>query len=142
MKHPGGRPSRLDDHLFKEIKGLVLEGLNLKEIAEALDISYATIRDWEYENYKGFSDKMLSFKHERMLRKAEINVETLMDSEDERVMADMSKFVLERLNKKTYSSRVESTGADGQSLTITFDESFKKKNATPNTTSETEGDSI
>jgi hypothetical protein len=111
-----GRPTRLDDHLFREIKELVLDGLNLREIAEALDISYATMRDWEYENYKGFSDRMLSFKHERILTKAETNIEVLLDSEDERVQADISKFALERLNKKVYSTRVENTGADGKDI--------------------------
>jgi hypothetical protein len=111
-----GRPTKLDDHLFREIKELVLDGLNLREIAEALDISYATMRDWEYENYKGFSDRMLSFKHERILTKAETNIEVLLDSEDERVQADISKFALERLNKKVYSTRVESTGANGKEI--------------------------
>jgi uncharacterized protein YjcR len=142
MTREVGRPTKLDDHLFRKIKELVLDGLNLREIAETLDISYATMRDWEYENYKGFSDRMLSFKHERILTKAETNIEVLLDSEDERVQADISKFALERLNKKVYSTRVENTGADGSPLVITFDESFKNKNATPNTTSETEGDSI
>lgn len=76
------------------------------------------MRGWEYENYKSFSDKMLSYKHERMLRKAETNVEVLLDSEDERVASDMSKFVMETAGKKTYSKRVEQTGADGKDLPV------------------------
>jgi hypothetical protein len=116
MTREVGRPTKLDDHLFRKIKELVLDGLNLREIAETLDISYATMRDWEYENYKGFSDRMLSFKHERILTKAETNIEVLLDSEDERVQADISKFALERLNKKVYSTRVENTGANGKEI--------------------------
>ena len=111
-----GRPTLLDDHLFRKIKELVLDGLNLRQISEALEIPYATMRDWEYENYKSFSDKMLSFKHERMLLKAENNVEILMGAEDDRVKLDASKFTLETLNKKFYSKRTEQTGADGKEL--------------------------
>ena len=111
-----GRPSLLDDHLFRKIKELVLDKKNLREISEILEIPYATMRDWEYENYKGFSDRMLAFKHERMLRKAETNIEELMSSEDERVKADVSKFSLETLGKKTYSKRVEQSGVDGKEL--------------------------
>jgi len=111
-----GRPTLLDDHLFRKIKELVLDGLNLRQVSEALEIPYATMRDWEYENYKSFSDKMLSFKHERMLLKAENNVEVLMGAEDDRVKLDASKFTLETLNKKFYSKRTEQTGADGKEL--------------------------
>jgi hypothetical protein len=106
------RPTLLDDHLFRKIKDLVLEGLNLRQISETLEIPYATMRDWEYENYKGFSDRMLSFKHEKMIQRAEANVEVLMSSEDERVQADMSKFVLETLGKKSYSKRTDLTTND------------------------------
>ena len=113
-----GRPTLLDEHLYRKIKDLVLDGLNLREISESLEIPYHTMRDWEYENYKSFSDKMLSYKHERMLRKAETNVEVLLDSEDERVASDMSKFVMETVGKKTYSKRVEQTGADGKDLPV------------------------
>lgn len=111
-----GRPTLLDEHLFRKIRELVLDGNNLRQVSEALEIPYATMRDWEYENYKSFSDKMLSYKHERMLLKAESNVEVLMSAEDDRVKLDASKFTLEALNKKFYSKRVEQTGADGKEL--------------------------
>jgi hypothetical protein len=111
-----GRPTLLDEHLFRKIKDLVLDGNNLRQISEALEIPYATMRDWEYENYKSFSDKMLSYKHERLLRKAESNLEVLLDAEDDRLKGDMTKFTLESLNKKFYSKRQEQTGADGKDL--------------------------
>lgn len=113
-----GRPTLLDEHLFRKIRELVLDGNNLRQVSEALEIPYATMRDWEYENYKSFSDKMLSYKHERMLLKAESNVEVLMSAEDDRVKLDASKFTLEALNKKFYSKRVEQTGADGKELPV------------------------
>lgn len=111
-----GRPTLLDDHLYRKIKDLVLDGMNLRQISETLNIPYATMRDWDYENYKGFSDKLLSYKHERLLQKAEANLEVLLDAEDDRLKGDMTKFTLESLNKKFYSKRTEQTGADGKDL--------------------------
>lgn len=113
-----GRPTLLDDHLYRKIKDLVLDGMNLRQISESLEIPYATMRDWDYENYKGFSDKLLSYKHERLLQKAESNLEVLLDAEDDRLKGDMTKFTLESLNKRFYSKRQEQTGADGEQLTI------------------------
>jgi hypothetical protein len=65
---------------------------------------------------RDFSDILLSYKHERILNKAEANLEQLMDGEDERIRADLSKFALETLNKRHYSKRQEQTGADGKEL--------------------------
>lgn len=113
-----GRPTLLDDHLYRKIRELVLDGMNLRQISESLEIPYATMRDWDYENYKGFSDKLLSYKHERLLQKAESNLEVLLDAEDDRLKGDMTKFTLESLNKRFYSKRQEQTGADGEQLTI------------------------
>ena len=111
-----GRPTLLDDHLYRKIRDLVLDGMNLRQISESLEIPYATMRDWDYENYKGFSDKLLSYKHERLLQKAESNLEVLLDAEDDRLKGDMTKFTLESLNKKFYSKRTEQTGKDGEAL--------------------------
>lgn len=109
-KNDVGRPSLLDEHLFRKIKDLVVEGKNLREVSETLDISYATMRDWEYENYLSFSDKMLSYKHERMLKKAEANIEVLQESEDERVALQANTFIMETVGKKNYSKKTETEG--------------------------------
>ena len=112
-----GRPSVLDDEQFLlKIKDLYLDGNNEKQIAEILEIPLNTWNFWKWKNYQSFSDKLLSYKHERMIRKAEANVEVLMESEDERVQADISKFILETVGKRNYSKRIESTGADGKDL--------------------------
>lgn len=118
MANEVGRPSKLDMMLFRKIRELVLDGMNLRQISEALEIPYATMRDWEYENYESFSDKMLSFKHERMLHKAEINIETLMGSEDENINLKASIHVSETLGKKHYSKRNEIGGLDGEQLNL------------------------
>ena len=112
-----GRPSVLDDEqVVLKIKEMYLTGANEKTIAEAFSIPYDTWVYWKWKNYKGFADKLLSYKHERILNKAEANLEQLLDGEDERIRADLSKFALETLNKRHYSKRTEQTGADGKEL--------------------------
>lgn len=60
---------------------------------------------------------LINWKHERMTKKAEVKVETLIESEDEKVALNASTFVLERLNKKEYSSKTETDiTSGGQSL--------------------------
>ena len=51
------------------------------------------------------------------MEKAEDNLEVLLDSEDERVKGDMTKFVAKTLGKdEGYSERTEHTGKDGKDL--------------------------
>lgn len=122
-----GRPTELDDELFAEIRRLILEEKNLKEIAVILDIPESTIYHWSSDNYRSFADKYLSYEQERKLRKATLKIETLIDSEDERVALNASTFIAETLGKdRGYSKRTELTGANGKELKITFDSSFEK----------------
>lgn len=52
-----------------------------------------------------------------LIKKAEENLkEFLEEKKDKRLKADLTKFVLERLNKNKYSSRNEHTGKDGERL--------------------------
>ena len=132
-----GRPSQLDDEQFLlKIKELYLDGKTEKEIAQILEIPIGTWDYWKWKNYQGFSDKLLSYKHERIIQKAETNLEKLLEGDDERIRADLSKFALETLSKKNYSKRIDTdltTG--GKPLQIMFDGSFN------DTTRETEGNS-
>jgi hypothetical protein len=116
-----GRPSVLDDEQkVLKIKDLYLSGLNEKQIAEILEIPLDTWNYWKWKNYQSFNDKLLSYKHERMLLKAETNLEVLMASEDERVKADVSKFVSETIGKKHYSKKTETdlSNTDGSLKSI------------------------
>lgn len=118
MSNDVGRPSWLDDEqVVLKIRDLYLEGNNEKQICEILDIPLNTWNYWKWKNYQSFADKLLSYKHERILRKAESNLEVLLESEDERVMADMTKFSLETLGKNAgFTKRNELTGKDGKDL--------------------------
>lgn len=106
-----GRPSQLDDEQFLlKIRDLVIDNVTEKEIAKILDIPLGTWDYWKWKNYQGFNDKLLSYKHERMLRKAEANIEVLQESEDERVNLQANTFVLETLGKNKYSKKTEQEG--------------------------------
>lgn len=56
-------------------------------------------------------------RRKRMLQKAELRLETALDSEDERLAVDVAKFVAKTQGKNEgYSERTELTGKDGKDL--------------------------
>lgn len=59
-----------------------------------------------------------SLKSSYLVSKAEKNLDNLLDSEDEKVKADLTKFTLSRLNKEKYSERKELTGEEGKAINI------------------------
>lgn len=111
-----GRPTEIDDELFLKIKELFLDGKNMREVAETLEIPYKTMEGWKTRNYKGFSDKMIEFRLERMFEKSINNIEVLQDSEDEKVNLQANSLVAETVGKKWFSKRSELTGAEGKDL--------------------------
>lgn len=66
-------------------------------------------------------------RRKRMLNEAERKLEKLLGSDDEKIQADIAKFVAKTIGKKDWSERQEVTGADGKELTISFDPIFKKE---------------
>jgi len=54
----------------------------------------------------------------QIINKAEKNLDVLLESEDERIKSDMTKFTLSRLNKRKYSDRTEHTGKDGGDIKV------------------------
>lgn len=122
-----GRPTTLNDETFLKIKELYLDGKNMKEISEILDIPYKTMEGWKLRNYEGFKDKMIEYRLERMFDKSIENIEVLQDSEDERVNMQVNLTVAETVGKKWFSKRIEQTGKDGEPLKLVFDNSFSEK---------------
>ena len=111
MSEKVGAKTKLTDELFKEIKQSILAGNDLRETAKVCDINEGTLYVWHSDNYLNLADKILSWKHERMLKMAEGNLEGIMsiginDKETIKVVADVSKFVSETLGKKNYSKQV------------------------------------
>lgn len=137
---PAGRPTELDDELYLKIRDLVLEGKTLDIIAKELEIPFKTIESWSSRNYQGFNDRFRMYRQERMLMKAERNIEEIIEletiipaigafgpiidkktkkpvmrlsSELLKIKKDTSEFVAETLGKRHYSKRQENTGPDG-----------------------------
>lgn len=114
---PGaGRPTDLDDETLLKIKDLFISGRNLVEISESLKIPYKTLEGWKTRNYKGFSDKLIEFRLERMFEKSVVRIEQHQDSEDERVSLQANELVAKTVGKKFFSTRTEITGKDGKDL--------------------------
>ena len=60
-------------------------------------------------------------RRKRMLSKAEKKLDELIDSDDVRVSADVSKFIAKTIGKdEGYSDRTEHTGKNGESLSISI----------------------
>lgn len=117
MNKPGaGRPTELDKEMFLKIRDLVLDGKNMVEIAEILEIPYKTMEGWKTRNYEGFRDKWLQFQLEEMFQTSLIEIRALQEAEDDRVKFQANALVAKGLGKKYFSERVEQTGADGEKL--------------------------
>ena len=131
-----GRPSDLTDEMFAKIKVAILDGKNLKQIAEESEMSYSTITDWTYRNYRNITDKIEGWKRDRKLILAEKNIEEMLQMNTKniinnngklveqtdvglvRVKADLSKFTVETLGKKNYSKNVGITDGEGNPFSL------------------------
>lgn len=135
-----GRPSQLEDKEFLlKIRDLVLDNKSEVEMQEILGVPKGTWNTWKYTNFHNFSDLLLTYKHERMIRKAESNIEVLQESEDERVNLQANTFILETLAKNNYSKRNEVTGKDGQAILVMPTELIDKNETNESTITNSEG---
>lgn len=100
-----GRPTLLDDELLVKIRKCALDGMNLREMATTLELDENTVYGWHSRNYDGFKDKWLSYNHERLIRKAEIRLETSLDSEKEDIVLKAATFTLENLANAHYNKK-------------------------------------
>jgi len=126
-----GRPSLLQDEQFLlKIRNLVLEGLTEEKMQEILEIPKGTWDYWKWKNYESFQDKLMQYRHERMIRKAEANIEVLQESEDERVNIQANTFILETLAKKNYSKRTDMDITTAGKPIIQIAEAIANKNDT------------
>jgi len=132
-----GRPTDLTDKLLAEIRELILDGKNLKEIANIKGISESTIYSWHSLNYKGLTDLIEGWKRDRKLILADITSDTIqtlpviddngkLDKELLKIKQKEAEFIRETLGKQYYSKRQELTGKDGDDL-IPVDKEIKDK---------------
>lgn len=144
MKRSVGRPSFLDNKKnLLELRKEFMKSKPWAEIAEKFNIPLDTLEGWLETNFRGFNDIALAWKHERMLRKAEKNLEERLDLDtltpatgafgvilkDKKgnvimkdnpallaIKHDTDKYVSSTLGKKHYSTRREMVGAGGAPL--------------------------
>lgn len=126
MSNDVGRPSALTEEMTVKIKYCILEGKNNKETAEELGIPYDTFEGWVKRNYDSFADSLLLYKHQRLLNKAERNLENYLDMDTtnhaatmkgvvyeftdpklEQVKGNITTFVSETLGRSNYHKKKE-----------------------------------
>lgn len=126
MSNEVGRPTMLNEMLLVKIKDGILNGDTYLKISQDIGVPYDTFEGWIKRNYDNFADTLLTYKHERLLRKAERNIEDVMDMSTqntgmtmkgeqyefhdpklEAIKADVSKFALETLGRNNYHRKTE-----------------------------------
>ena len=132
-----GAPTFLTDDVLLRIRESVLKGGWLKEIAKETGIKFATVKFWYYTDYQNMRVQLDSWKHERMLKKAEKNIEEILAMKAEgyrynkagkrikavngkvlEVKNDMTKFVSKTLGKKFYSEKPDDGGNGNAPITL------------------------
>jgi len=116
----------LTDELTLKIRKLVLQGVKYKEIQETLNILDNTWDTWVNKDYKDFRKNLISWKKERLTKKAEKLSEEILDmlhtnngkvdTELLRIKQKEAEFIRKTLAKDDYSERTEHTGKDGERL--------------------------
>ena len=121
-----GRDTILDEELLIKIRDLILDGKNLKEVAEICEIPKVTVYTWNSRNYLDFYNKVENWKRDRKLILAEKNIEEFLEMSDvnkritkdgdivvfkdtqlTKIKADTSKFVAETLGRKHYGKSLD-----------------------------------
>lgn len=108
-----GRPSELTPEFTLKIRKLVLEGRNYKEIQSILEINPNTWDAWVWKNYKDFRTNLKNWDNEILINIAKTNLHTLLNGEDDKIKADLTKFTLSTLDKVNFSTRQETDVTSG-----------------------------
>jgi len=108
-----GRPTDMTDELVKQIKQSILDGNDLKTTANICGIDPQKLYNWNSDNYLEISDKIDGWKRDYKLSLADKNINDILkigavpNKVTLKVVADMSKFVKETLDRDNYSKRTE-----------------------------------
>lgn len=133
-----GRPTELTEELFKKIKQSILNGNDLRETAKVCKINEGTFYVWHSDNYLKLADKIEGWKRDRKLMLADKNIDSILelgisDKQVLKVVADMSKFVKETLDKKNYSKQLNTDlTSGGKPISINIDQDIAEKNNVAN----------
>lgn len=108
-----GRPSELDQDLMAKIRTLILDGMSDKECQQILEISENTWKHWAYTNYRDFRTNLRNWDNEILIKIAKANLSQLLQGDDDRIRADLTKFTLETLAKIDFSKKTETDITSG-----------------------------
>jgi hypothetical protein len=102
------------DDVRYQIRTLVLDGKNYKEIQEILGIPEGTWNTWQYRDTNSFRGFLLDCHDERLRRIARKNIDEIISMSDRdddvrylKIKSDMSAFVSERLEKDRFGKGQE-----------------------------------
>ena len=142
-----------DPQVFSKIRRAALDGKNLEELSVLLGVSYLTVQNWSYENFRGFAEKWDGWKRDRRLALAEGNLDDLLTLNVEvdvlsmfgpvidkntgkpfkkvstdllKVKSKVSMFVSETLGSEAYSKKVKNENTD-VTLEDLIDEAKKER---------------
>ena len=122
MRGATKKKAQLDDYL-QILKPLLQRGVSLKKACEYSKIPVQTIRDWKKRN-KDFESAIVSYSSF-----PQVVCETkIMDAINEGDI-DSAKWLVQRLDKRKYSTSQELTGVDGEALNPTLWDKINKMRA-------------
>ncbi len=122
-KDKGGRPTILTPETISKLEYAFSIGCTDEEACLHANIGRSTLYNYQNKNPK-FVDRKELLKSRPVLM-ARNNVIDRINNKD----ADMSKWYLERKKKQEFSTRQESTGADGNAIQSHQEISFKIEDA-------------
>lgn len=107
-----GRPTVMTDEVVRKLEWAFSIGCSDAEACFFAGISKQTLYDYQEKNPE-YVDRKALLK-EKMVLKARTVIANALNNEDK----DMARWFLERKRKQEFSTRVESTGADGEPLSL------------------------
>jgi hypothetical protein len=107
-----GRPTVMTDEVVRKLEWAFSIGCSDAEACFFAGISKQTLYDYQERNPE-YVDRKALLK-EKMVLKARTVIANALNNEDK----DMARWFLERKRKQEFSTRVESTGADGEPLSL------------------------
>lgn len=109
-KKDTGRPTSMTQETIDKLEQAFSLGCSDKEACLFANISTQTLYDYQH-NHPEFIDRKELLKEKQVLKARSIITKAINDGDK-----DMAKWYLERKKKKEFSTRIESTGADGEPL--------------------------
>ena len=112
--------------IIQSLQPYLEAGLSRNKACEYVGLTPQTLSNWVIED-ESLLIKLQGWENAtNILAIRNIMDAIAIEAETEDARKETSKWWLERRMKKEFSTRVESTGEDGQPLVITFSDAFKK----------------